>query len=307
MNRVHDRFDVMDLNLLRLFEAVFRERHLTRAARVLALTPSAVSHALRRLREHLGDPLFEREGTEMVPTATCQRLAPALIEQLAGLRGVLHRWGTFDPLTTAVTFRIGMPEGIEPLLVPRLRAALARVAPLATLASVALRRAALARELASRQMDLAVDVAVPVHEPVRHRRVLHDNFCLVVREGHPFRRKPTVAQYLAASHVLVSARSTGLVLEEHALLTLGIERRVTVRCQGYTAAFRVVANSDDVLTAPRGLVAEFAKVEAIVPRALPFELPPVHLHVCWHAHAEADPANAWLRALVARVANRVLT
>ncbi|MDC0743575.1 LysR family transcriptional regulator [Polyangium mundeleinium] len=303
MHRVHDRFDTMDLNLLRVFEAVFRERHLTRAARVLALSPSAVSHALRRLREHLDDPLFEREGTEMVPTATCLRMAPALVEQLAQLRGLLHRWGTFEPSTTTLMFRIGMPDSIEPMLVPQLRSALAKAAPLATLASVAYQRSAIARELASRQIDLAFDVSMPVHEPVQHRRVLEDDFCLVVRDGHPLRGKLTVAQYVAASHVLVSSRATGLVLEDHGLLRLGVERRVVVRCQSYDTAFRVVADSDDVLTAPRRLTGEVGKVHALSRRALPFKLPPVKLHIYWHAHAESDPANMWLRGFVEEVAN----
>ena len=125
MNHVQDRFDAMDLNLLRVFAAVYRERHLTRAARALALSPSAVSHALRRLRGHLADPLFERSAAAMLPTATCLRMAPALIGQLAELRGLLQRWGEFDPATTTLTFRIGVPDAIEPMLLPRLRAALA--------------------------------------------------------------------------------------------------------------------------------------------------------------------------------------
>jgi hypothetical protein len=97
MKPVHSPFDRMDLNLLRVFEAVFRERHLTRAARALSVTPSAVSHALRRLRDHLDDPLFGREGARMVPTAMCERAAPALLEQLSRLRSLLDQWGRFEP------------------------------------------------------------------------------------------------------------------------------------------------------------------------------------------------------------------
>lgn len=298
MNGVHDRFDTMDLNLLRVFEAVFRERHLTRAAKVLALSPSAVSHALRRLREHLEDPLFAREGTAMVPTATCQRMAPALVEQLSQLRGLLHRWGAFAPSTTNLMFRMGMPDAIEPMLLPQIQGALAKTAPLAALASVTYKRSSLARELASRQIDLALDIAMPVQEPVRHRRILEDDFCLVVREGHPLRRRLTMGQYVAASHVLVSSRATGLVLEDHALLKLGIERRVMVRCQSYDSAFRLLAQSDHVLTAPQQLTGEVGKVHSLARRALPFKLPSVHLHLYWHAHADADPANMWLRRLV---------
>jgi DNA-binding transcriptional LysR family regulator len=305
MNPVHDRFGAMDLNLLRVFEAVFRERHLTRAARVLSLSPSAVSHALRRLRDHMGDPLFEREGFGMVPTATCARMAPALVDQLAQLRGLLHQWGAFDPPTTTLTFRVGMPEGVEPMLLPRVRAALVAEAPRSTLASVRYHRSALGRELASRQIDAAVDVSMPVQEPLRHVRVLEDDFCLVVRAGHPFRRKPSLTQYLAASHVVVSSRVSGLVLEDRPLLKLGIERRVAVRCLSYDSACRIVATTDDVLTVPRHAASELGGVHGLVRRPLPFALPPMVLHVYWHAHAEEDPANVWLRALVARIVRGV--
>jgi DNA-binding transcriptional LysR family regulator len=300
MNAAHHRFDGLDLNLLRVFETVFRERHLTRAARVLALTPSAVSHALRRLREHLDDPLFVREGNAMVPTGTCQRMAPALVEQLAQLRGLLQQWGKFDPATSTQTFRIGIPEAVELMLLPPIHRAFARAAPRAALASVRFDRGELERALAARHLDLAVDVALPMREPVRHRPVIEDPFCLVVRKGHPFRRKPTLGQYATAAHVGVSTRATGPVLEDNALLKLGIERRIAVRCQSYATAFRLVAGSEAVLTVPRRLAHELGSARVAV-RGLPFAIPPVQLQLYWHANAEADPANAWLRGLLLAV------
>lgn len=297
MNLVHDRFDTMDLNLLRVFDAVFRERHLTRAAQVLALSPSAVSHALRRLRRHLDDPLFERDGHEMVPTPSCQRMAPALLAQLAQLRELLHRWGAFEPSSTTLNFRVGMPDSIEPMLLPRIRRGLEALAPGARLTCLVYRRSALEQELSARHIELAIDVALAVREPLRHEPVHEDGFCMVVRRGRT-RRKLTVSEYAASSHVLVSSRAEGLVLEDHALLRLGVERKVVVRCQSYETALRLVAQSNDVLTAPRGLIGEIGSVHGLSRRSLPFKLPRVRLHMYWHQHADADPASAWFRGLV---------
>src|ERR1700740_640123 len=97
MNQIHSIADTMDLNLLRVFEAVFQEANLTRAGDTLSLTPSAVSHAVRRLREVFGDPLFVRQGMSMVPTPACQRHAPALLDHLARMRQLMQQWGHFEP------------------------------------------------------------------------------------------------------------------------------------------------------------------------------------------------------------------
>jgi DNA-binding transcriptional LysR family regulator len=298
MNKIHPRIDAMDLNLLRVFEAVFRERHLTRAADTLALTPSAVSHALRRLRDTLGDPLFERQGTAMVATPVCLRDAPALLDQLARLRQLIQQWGQFDPCTTHQSFRVGMPEAAEMMLMPSLQARFFQQAPGASLSSVAFDRAHLMRLLASGLLDVAIDVALPMRAPIRHQPLLEGNFCIVSRKAHPLRRAPTLQQYLNASHVTVSSRADGLVMEDAALLRLGLQRPVSLRCQTYVSAFAIVAASDHLLTVPEQLSREVPGAQALQRWRMPFQLPKVQLHVYWHAHNDADPSNQWLRTVV---------
>ncbi len=291
----------MDLNLLRVFEAVFRERHLTRAADTLALTPSAVSHALRRLRAYLGDPLFVRQGTVMVATPACLRNAPALLDQLARLRQLIQQWGHFDPHSTRQSFRIGMPEAVETALMPALQASLFQQAPGASLSSVAFDRTQMERLLASGRLDIAIDVALPMRDPVRHQPLLEGNFCIVARNGHPLGRAPTLKQYLAASHVAVSSRAGGLVIEDVALLSLGLKRLVALRCQTYGSAFAVVAASDHLLTAHEQLSREVLGAQALRCWRMPFQLPKVQLHLYWHAHNDTDPVNEWIRNVVVNV------
>lgn len=301
MNQIQSRADTLDLNLLRVFEAVFQERHLTRAAESLSLTPSAVSHALRRLREHLGDPLFVRQANLMVPTPACYRLAPALFEQMARLRQLLQQWARFDPKATRQTFRIGMPESVEMMLLPALQQAFFRTAPAAALASVSFERGNLARLLAAGQLDAAIDVAQPIREPVRHAPLLQDDFCIVARKGHRLKRTPDLKQYLAAHHVSVSGRSSGLVLEDAALSNLGLQRQVVMRCQNYTTAISIVAASDYLLTVPVQLSRAVAGAHELRHWRMPFDLPKVQLHLYWHMNNDADAASQWLRGLMLEV------
>ena len=125
MNIIHSNAGQLDLNLLKVFEAAYREQHLGRAAQSLHLTPSAVSHALRRLRAQLGDPLFVRDGRRMLPTPACQRLAPPLLETLAQLRQWLQQLQHFDPAQARQAFHVGMPYAIEAMLLPAIRAPIA--------------------------------------------------------------------------------------------------------------------------------------------------------------------------------------
>ncbi|NWE77794.1 LysR family transcriptional regulator [Pseudomonas yamanorum] len=298
MNKIHSKVENLDLNLLRVFEAVFQERHLTRAAEILSLTPSAVSHALRRLREYLDDPLFVRQGKAMVATPVCLRDAPALLDQLARLRQILQQWGRFDPRSTRQMFRIGMPEAVETSLMPALQTVLFEQAPNALFSSVAFDRAQMARMLASGRLDIIIDVALPIRDPVRHQPLLEDNFCVVARKGHPLGGEPNLQQYLDASHVAVSSRAGGLVLEDAALSNLGLQRPVALRCQTYVSAFAIVAASDHLLTVPEQLSRETPGASSLQCWRTPFQLPKVQLHLYWHSNTDTDPANEWLRNVV---------
>lgn len=225
-------------------------------------------------------------------------MAPQVLEHLAELRQVVDHWGRFDPATSTQAFRIGMPEAVEPMLLPGIQGAFAGTAPKASLSSVSFERRGIARALASRQLDLVIDVALPVAEPVRHRPLIEDRFCVVVRADHPLGRSPTLARYLAVRHVAVSTRAEGAVLEDSALLRLGIRREIAVRCQTYAAAFALVGRSDAAVTAPTLVAAGVGSSPALRRLPLPFEVPPVQLHLYWHANGETDPANTWLRSAV---------
>ncbi|MBY6188364.1 LysR family transcriptional regulator [Marinobacter hydrocarbonoclasticus] len=285
------RPEQLDLNLLKVFEALYREGNVSAAAAVLHLTPSAVSHALKRLRQQLGEPLFERQGNGMRPTPSCQRMAPALLTQLSQLRQLLRNWGQFDPANAQLTFQMGVPDALEPMVIPALALALDQRAPHCALISRRVERGQLSRELALGLVDLAVDVHQPPEPELCQQPLLDDELVVLSRAGGP---ALTPHAYQNAPHAVVSRRARGAVLEESALVAQGIDRRITLRCQSYASAAAVVAQSDRLLTLPRHLAQPLLH-QGLRLHPCPVPLPAIQIHLYWHRSREQDPALHWLR------------
>ncbi|WP_426736287.1 LysR family transcriptional regulator [Myxococcus faecalis] len=283
-----------DLNLFRVFDVVYRERNLTRAAEVLFLSQSAVSHALARLREQLGAPLFVRQGRGVAPTPLAERVAPEIREALALLQQAVHHTRGFEPARDVGTFTLAMSDMLEPSIVPRLVARLQERSPEARISSVRLERTRLERDLASGRLDLAIDVEQPTSAELRHTAFTRDAFCVVSRR----RRRLDVAAYMAAKHVTVSSRRTGLAVEDLVLSRLGYQREVTVRCRHYETACRIVSGSDLLLTMPRRRAEEINGVldEHLHLLPMPLALPRLELHLYWHRSEDSEPRSQWLRS-----------
>lgn len=294
----------LDLNLLVTLEAVYRERNLTRAARRLFVTQSAVSHALARLRAQLGDPLFVRRASGVEPTPVTVRLAPQVGEALRVLRRALATQ-EFEPARDLGRVRIAIHDELEPAVLPglarRLAAAVAerddREAGL-ELECVRVDRPNLERDLASSRLDLAIDGAPLASPELRQRPLFRDRFHVVSRRG----TRLSAAGYLAARHVMVSSRRTGMALEDVLLGQLGVERRVAMRCQRYEAACCLVRDAGLLLTAPRLSAGAVARRMRLALLPLPFRLPPFEMRMYWHRQLDGDPRSQWLRAQVERVA-----
>lgn len=302
MNKTHEwsALGRFDLNLLRVFEAVWQERNLTRAAGLLHLSQPAVSHALTRLREQLGDPLFVREGRGVSPTPMAEQLAPGILDALAGLQRSLQRAQGFDPQQDRRSFVLNLPEQMEPVVLPQLIAHLAQVAPQVELRSSSLHWAELRRELELGRIDLAVEIARPTDAELHQCQLLQDSLCVVA--GPAFVGELDCERYLAAEHVAVTSRRRGICVEDLALGRLGLQRQVRQRCQHYLSAALLVQHSDWLLTMPRRY-AELLNVglgNRLLP--LPIELPAVTLNLYWPRRAEQEAGNQWLRQTLCRLA-----
>ncbi|MFY0567849.1 LysR family transcriptional regulator [Archangium lansingense] len=293
MNAAHEptRLSQLDLNLFRVFDVVYRERNFTRAAEILFLSQSAVSHALARLREQLDDPLFVRQGRGVAPTPLAERLAPGIQEALGLFQQAVDRTRHFDPRRDVGHVTLAMNDELEPAFLPRFVTRLRECAPQVRSASVRLDRASLERDLASGRLDLAVDVAQPTGADLRHTLLQRDTFCVVSAR----KRRLDVEAYLAARHVTVSSRRTGLAFEDLLLSRLGYQREIAVRCQHPEAACHIVASSDLLLTMPRRHAAALNAPLGNHLLPMPVALPPVELHLYWHRQVDGEPRNQWLR------------
>lgn len=291
----------LDLNLLRTFDVVYRERSLTRAAHVLSVSQPAISHALNRLREALEDPLFQRSGFGVTPTLVADRLAPAVRDALADLQAALQRGTGFDPQRDLSRLRLAVPEELEITVLPTLVPLLRKLAPALRVTSLRLDRRHMEAELAAARIDLVLDVARPTSPELRHAPFMDDEFCVVAAR----RRRLDAEAYAAAGHVSVSSRPSGPTLEDYALSRLGIQREVVLRCQNYAAACRVVAASDLLLTMPRRLARMSQEGVDCVLLPVPLSVPSVPLHVYWHRQVDGDPANQWLREQFSAVSRRL--
>ena len=305
-------FRTLDLNLLRVFDATMAEGSLTRAAATLAMTQPAVSHALKRLRSHLGEELFERVAHGVRPTPRAQALWPAVRDALAALRQSLAP-GDFDPAHDEVQFHLAMADSTAWLLAPPLVQAIEaggaranlRVLPLTTRDPTAL--------LDSGEADLAVGffpalitrlVAQGDTAHLRHRRLYDTRYVCVMRQGHPLAAGGALAlaDFVAARHLLVSFSGRPFGLVDQALAALGHKRRIVLTVNQFATAGRVVSASDLLAVLPESFVGATGVADALAIREIPLALDPVHVEMVWHLRRDADAAHRWLRQQVQQAA-----
>lgn len=286
----------IDLNLLVVLAAIADEGGVSRAAEKLNLTQPAVSHALSRLRQTMGDPLFVRDGRKLAPTALTRRLIDPLRRSLQGLEALLESGAGFDPRRSEATFTVALRDALEPLILPPLMRRLARQAPGIDLRCVQVRRRSLEAGLADGSLDVAFDVPLPLSERVHRQKVGSDRFVVVARKGHPgIRPGFTLATYLQQQHVMVTSRRRGPGAEDIELGQQGLRRHIRLRCRNFLAAFRVVGQTDLVLTMAERYAVLLRGNATLRALKMPVKMPTLDFYLYWHDRVHDDPANRWLR------------
>jgi len=289
----------IDLNLFTVFEAIYSEGSLTRAAARLNLTQPAISHALGRLRDRLDDPLFVRHGHKMRPTPLAQNLLPEIQAALAQLNQALQHAHGFEPANANKTFTLAMRDVVEARLLPPLVTSLSELGPNISAASVTMDRKNLEAKLASGEWDFAFDVLRPSPASIKQQRIMSDDLVVLKRIGDKPLAELSQEQYLDAQHIVVSTRPSGPGLVDYSLSALGLKRKVALRCQHYFAACQVVNSSDLWLTMPKGygqvLAEKFDDIELL---PLPFETSSVDVYLYWHASHDNDSSNKWFRQFI---------
>ena len=291
----------LDLNLLHVFDTIYREGSLTRAARALHLTQPAVSHSLSRLREHFDDPLFSRQGNQMVPTPLARRFLESMRPGLTQIQSAVNQFHAFDPANQRKTYSLALRDILESTFLPKLMGRLESY-PELEIVSQRVPRRDMETQLAAGKLDFAVDVLLPVSNQTGHELLRHDRLVVLARKGHPLTSSGlTLDKYLEARHVLVSSRSEGPGIEDFELSRFGVQRNIRLRCQHYYAACRVAEGTDLLLTMPENyarIIAERADIDILT---TPVDLPGIDVHLYWHKAYEREPALIWFREQLAGV------
>ncbi len=309
MHNVHSLpLEGLDLNLLVALRALLAERHVTRAAARIGLSQPAMSHALSRLREALGDPLLVRTASGMQPTPRAEAMTAPLERALDDIGRVLASPEPFEPRTSKQRFKIATNDYMELVLFPRLLAALWRDAP-----DVDVRITNLGmkgnEDLFEGRADIVMGVLgqlgeTQVPQGIRFQRVFTDQFVCVVREDHPIvKKRLTLDDFLALPHALVTPRGdTGRGVVDAVLARQGKKRRVAVEIPHFLVAPHIVRETDVVLTLATRVARALAPLLGLRQLAPPIELEGFALSMFWHERNHVDPAHTWLRRVITSVA-----
>jgi DNA-binding transcriptional LysR family regulator len=282
----------IDLNLLPVFEAVFTEGGITRAAERLNLTQPAVSNALARLRGAFGDQLFVRTAGGMAPTPAAKALIGPVREALAQLRIGLDLQAAFDPSQSTRVFNIASGDIAALALLPALAVMLEREHATCAFHWLQAPRQEIASHFAAGQLDLAIDIPAFARPDLASQRLFSDRYVCVMRRDHPRASgRFTLAHFLALRHIAVSTRRKGKGVVDVALGRIGQRLTPAMRLPHFQPAFHAVMASDHALVAPFSLAQRYE----VAIRELPVDTAELDLMLFWRRDALGDSGLAWAR------------
>ena len=283
----------IDLNLLVILDALLGEQHVTRAAERLHLSQPAVSHALARLRDLLGDPLLVRAGSGLAPTARALELAAPLAETLAQVQSLLAP-NTFDPASARRTFRLAMSDYGAAIILPGLIRTLRAEAPGIDLQISHASREGMVEGLLNGDIDLAAGVLPELPGELRSTPLFEERYvCLLDRHSLPADGQLDLPTYLSRPHVLLEMRGSGTPENERTLTALRERRRVAISQPHWSAAPRFISGTDLILTVASRALNEVDDQSLIVVPP-PFEIAPFTFVSAWHKRRGGDQALNWL-------------
>ena len=283
----------IDLNLLVILDALLSEQHVTRAAERLHLSQPAVSHALARLRDVLGDPLLVRAGSTLVPTARALELVAPLAEALAQVQSLLAP-NTFDPATARRTFRVAMSDYGAAIILPGLIRTLRREAPDIDLQISHASREGMLEGVLNGDIDVAAGVFPEMPNELRSSVLFEERYvCLLDRRSLPADGVLDLPTYLSRPHVLLEMRGSGTPEIERALTALRERRRVAISLPHWSVAPQLISGTDLILTVSSRSVRDIDQQQLIV-LPPPFEIAPFTFVLAWHKRRGGDQALNWL-------------
>jgi DNA-binding transcriptional LysR family regulator len=309
-------FLTLDLNLLRVFHEVMSEQSLTRAAKNLSITQPAVSNALRRLRDTLGDDLVRRNGTQLEPTPLASTLWPVVREALRQLQDCLIP-PQFVPAQATDTFVLAMADATAAELMPGLVQVLEQHSPGVSIRVIPLTTRDPRRLLEEGHADLAIGFFPAVLASLTanaqagqaaafsRERLYQSDYVCVMRCEHPLASQAlTLDAFCQARHMLVSFSGRPYGFIDEALEALGRTRQIVLTVNQFFTAGQVVAGSNLLTVLPRHFVGVTGIADQLVLRELPLSVQAVHVDALWHRRLHHSAAHTWLRGVLARIASQ---
>jgi DNA-binding transcriptional LysR family regulator len=313
----------LDLNLLKVFDAVYEDRNLVLAGRRLHLTQSAVSHALGRLRELVGDELFMRTGKGMVPTGRATAMAPSLRDSLRRIEATLGV-EPFSPERSTRQFVIAANDHVTAVIVAPLSRELQEVAPGVNLVIRPSTRLDLAEQIDLGRIDMAVGIFSQVPARLNSRTLMSQGEAILMRKGHPASRRKLTLRDLAKYPLLIisvggqeEGAVGGFILErglarqsemfdrnalEEALKEAGEVSRLRMTVPHSLAIPALLQGSDMLSIVPASLGLVLTKSSDLLRRQPPYAAGTSTIRAVWHGRDEHDAGHTWLREMVAKTA-----
>ncbi len=289
-----------DFNLLRIFDAIYAHRNLTRVAELLHLSQPAVSNALQRLRDSLSDPLFVRTRGGMMPTSKAEYIAPQVQQIVKQANQLFESSQIFDPATARGSLRIAMSDYCSSILLPSLTQAIRHEAPAVQLSIQPVTRAELPALLKSGQLDLAI--TDNLDGPGLFQQALYqESFQCIAAKDHPrLNKRLSLQQYTREQHILYSPHGSGISEVDQRLAEQEHKRQVVLRLPHISVIPEIIAHSDYLATLPRRFISRYVSVQSCCIYTPPLSLKDYSVKQFWHERVNRDPMHHWLRQLIHR-------
>lgn len=288
-----------DINLLVAFKALMRERSVSRAAEIMFISQSAMSHVLHRLRQQLDDPVLVKTSQGMQPTERALSLIKPVEKVLQEVEQIIQQPSSFDPASSMRRFVLGATDYLEFLLLPPL---INQIIPTAPAVDIHVQRTASefpSESLENNTLDMILGFEVMLSPPAQFHRLtlFNDRMACVVRKDHPLASEGELSmeQYLAANHMLISRTGSNIGVIDDWLAKRKFERRIGLIVPHFLSAPLIVAQTDYVLSLPLRIGQQFASFAPLKVLSLPFELPVFDLVMIWHPLRDKEPGHLWLR------------
>ena len=294
-----------DLNLLRVFSAVHAEGHIGRAAKILGISQPAVSHAIQRLRDSVGDPLFIRSGKGVEPTARADEMAAYVRDSLESAMAAITASQGFDPATSNRVFHVGLPDHAVAKYAPLIHAAFSHRAPKLGIHLHDVQTPEAIRLVEQGDIDIAANVIEDLPKRFKSIPLFTSQIVVIASKQNPYiKGKIDLAGYQKARHLMYSASKPMNNTLDEGLAKWDITRDIGMTISGHLAVPVIIAHSDLIATVTQELAEPYVEKYELQMLKLPFDIPDIQVSLFWHERNDRDAGHQWLREMAVKMTLR---